>query len=403
MGAARSLLAAEEHVWTRLISAGPRHRPDNLVVTSALTKSAERISRLTDRLGSARLEGVVICPGPNMTYYTGVKAQLLERPFVLLVQSDGPSHLLVPKLEAGPFRESGLDLVLHEWDDNQGPRAAFEGLFSKIRYTATEWGCEGRVPFGFLDHLQSRGMRLRPADDALQSIRSVKEPFELETIRRSAKILAGSYMKIPGFLREGMTERELSRSIVEDALAGGAESVETCMVQSGPRSADPHSDTSSRQIRRGESVVVDAVSFYEGYAADITRTFSIGGGDATLEETYESVLAAQEKGVLAAAAGVSVGEVDAAARDSLTRDGLGDRFIHRTGHGLGLEVHEAPYIVSGGRETLEAGMVFTVEPGAYLPQRLGVRIEDDLIATSGGVGGREVVTADVPKEFGWWR
>jgi Xaa-Pro aminopeptidase len=172
-----------------------------------------------------------------------------------------------------------------------------------------------------------------------------------------------------------------------------------CMVQSGPRAADPHSETSSRKIGRRESIVVDAVSFYQGYAADITRTFVIGN-DPMFERVYSSVLEAQQEAVAKALTGSAVGAVDKAARDSLKRDRLGERFIHRTGHGLGLEVHEAPYIVAGGRAKLESGMVFTVEPGAYLPGKLGVRIEDDLVATRDG---NEVMTHGLPKELGWWR
>ncbi len=196
-----------------------------------------------------------------------------------------------------------------------------------------------------------------------------------------------------------MSERELARLVVEETLANGAESVEPCMVQSGPRAADPHSDTSTRQVRKGDSVVVDVVSFYEGYAADITRTFMIGD-DPEFEKVYRSVLGAQDKAVSCAVNGAAVGDVDAAARDSLTADGLGEYFIHRTGHGLGLEVHEAPYIVSGGKKRLREGMVFTVEPGAYLPGKLGVRIEDNLIVTAKG---NEVITGELSKQFGWWR
>ncbi len=228
-----------------------------------------RISKLARQLNSSELAGVVICPGPNLTYYTGVRAQLLERPFLLFVGRDGALDLLLPKLEAGPFRGTGLDLAFHEWDDTEGPGRAFEELLSRIQKGS--WGCEGRVPFGFLDHLLRRGMKVEPCDYILQSIRAIKEPSELEAVRRSAKILVGAYLKIPGWLREGMTERELSRLVVEDVLANGGESMEMCMVQSGPRAADPHSETSSKKIARGESIVVDAVSIYEGYAADITR------------------------------------------------------------------------------------------------------------------------------------
>jgi Xaa-Pro dipeptidase len=257
------------------------------------TVMKRRASKLAKGLDSVELAGVVISPGPNMTYYTGTRAQLLERPFLLLMQRDGNAHLLAPKLEAGPFRKLGFGLTIHEWDDTEGPNHAFEELFGEIGSKGV-WGCEGRLPFGFLDHLLTRGMKVEPVDEILQSIRAVKEPFELELIRDSAKILLGAYLKIPGSLREGMSERELSRRIVEDALAGGAEMMETCMVQSGSRAADPHSETSSKKIKRGESIVIDSVCFYEGYAADITRTFVIGKESSSFEKVYSSVLTAQE-------------------------------------------------------------------------------------------------------------
>jgi Xaa-Pro dipeptidase len=356
-----------------------------------------RAGKLAKELRSAGLEGAIIAPGPNLTYYTGVRAQLLERPFLLLMQSDGGAHLLAPKLETGPFRGS-IPLTVHAWDDTEGPSLAFKELLEGIDATGV-WGCDGRVPFGFVDHLLRRGLKVKPADAVLQSIREVKEPAELELIRKSAAILSGSILKVPEVLREGMTEKELARFISEDLLAGGADSVDPPMVQSGERAADPHSETSSRKVGRGESVVVDVVSTYGGYAADITRTFVLGSASA-VEKVYRSVLSAQERAIDSAKAGAATGKVDAAARDSLKKDGLAEYFIHRTGHGLGLEVHEAPYIVSGGRERLSKGMVFTAEPGAYIPGELGVRIEDDLVISEGGKG--EVITK-VPKEYGWWR
>jgi Xaa-Pro dipeptidase len=368
-----------------------------LAPASTVSNLKRRTRRLAERLRSAGLEGAIIVPGPNLVYYTGVRAHLFERPFLLLVQGDGDAHLLAPKLEAGPFRGS-IPLTVHAWDDNEGPSMAFRELLSGIGTKGT-WGCEGRVPFGFLDHLLTRGLKVKPADDILQSIREVKEPEELRLLERSAAILSGSILKVPGALREGMTEKELARFISDEATAGGADEVDP-MVQSGARAADPHSVTSTRKIRRGESVVIDVVSSYAGYAADITRTFMLGS-DAEVEKVYRSVLSAQQKAIDSVRAGVATGKVDAAARGSLKRAGLARYFIHRTGHGLGLEVHEAPYIVAGGRELLRAGMVFTVEPGAYIPGRLGVRIEDDVAISRGGEG--EVTTSTVPKEFGWWR
>ncbi len=357
----------------------------------------KRAGRLAVALRSAGLGGAIIAPGPNLAYYTGVRGHLFERPFLLLVQSDGDPHLLAPKLEAGPFRGS-IPLTVHAWDDTEGPSRAFRELLSSIDATAT-WGCEGRVPFGFLNHLLSRGLKVKPADAVLQSIREVKEQAELELIRKSTAILSNAMIKVPEVLREGMTEKELARFIADEELANGADESDP-MVQSGARAADPHTVTTARKIGRGESVVVDVVSSCAGYSADITRTFVLGS-DGEVEKTYRSVLSAQLKAIDAAKVGVAAGEVDAAARDALKKDGLAKYFIHRTGHGLGLEVHEAPYIVAGSRERLRAGMVFTVEPGAYIPGRLGVRVEDDVAMLKSGEG--EVLTGKVPKEYGWWR
>jgi Xaa-Pro aminopeptidase len=368
-----------------------------LTPVSKASNLKRRAGRLAHELRSAGLRGAIIAPGPNLTYYTGVRAHLFERPFLLLVQSDGDAHLLAPKLEAGPFRGS-IPLTVHAWDDTEGPSRAFKELLKSVDAKGT-WGCDGRVPFGFLNHLLSKGLKVKPADDILQSIREVKEPAELELVRKSAAILSMSMLKIPEVLMEGMTEKELARFILEDELASGADEVDP-MVQSGARAADPHSETSTRKIGRGESVVVDVVSFYGGYAADITRTFVLGR-ESSVEKTYQSVLSAQMKAIDAAKVGVATGNVDAAARDSLKKDSLAKYFIHRTGHGLGLEVHEEPYIVASGRELLRSGMVFTIEPGAYIPGKLGVRIEDD-VATSKG-GSCDVITSKVPKDYGWWR
>lgn len=356
-----------------------------------------RIGRLAKRLEKARLRGVVMVPGPNLTYYTGVKAHLYERPFLLFVESCGDARLLAPRLEAGPFKDS-IPLKVHAWTDNQGPSGAFRALFGGIGKEGV-WGCEGRVPYGFLNHLLAKGMKLEPADAILQGVREVKEPGEVELLKRSAAILSEAILKVPETLGAGVTEKEIALSIREDALEGGADEVDPT-VQSGARAADPHSATSGRKVGRGETVVADVVSSYKGYAADITRTFVVGRGPEA-ERTYRCVLSAQRKAIDSARAGATTGEVDAAARGSLTRDGLGRYFIHRTGHGLGLEVHEAPYIVASGRERLRPRMAFTVEPGAYIPGRLGVRIEDDVVISEGGKA--VVTTSKVPKDFGWWR
>ena len=170
------------------------------------------------------------------------------------------------------------------------------------------------------------------------------------------------------------------------------------LVQSGPRAADPHGLPSPKKIGRGESIIIDVGSTFDGYYSDITRAFCIGESR-EMERVYDRVLEANVAGIGEAARGVRVGRVDAAARGVLKKAGLGKFFTHRTGHGLGLEIHEAPYIVENGKEKLDSNMCFTVEPGAYIRGKLGVRIEDDVLID----GKKGVPITDTPKEFGWWR
>jgi Xaa-Pro dipeptidase len=231
----------------------------------------------------------------------------------------------------------------------------------------------------------------------MQALREVKDGSEIALLRRSAKILSKSFEEFPGLIREGMTELELGRRATEIIYANGATKVDDLLVQSGPNAADPHWLPSQRRIRRGDGIVLDISSTFEGYYADVTRTLSLGAARA-LRDMYEKVLMAEELGIEAVSEGTPVGDVDAAARNQLARVGLGKYFIHRTGHGLGLEVHEAPYIVEGGKEKLRNGMCFTVEPGAYIRGKVGVRMEDDVLIEDGSA----VELTTPPKEFGWW-
>jgi Xaa-Pro dipeptidase len=210
--------------------------------------------------------------------------------------------------------------------------------------------------------------------------------------------LSKSFEEFPSILKEGLTELQVAKAATDAIYANGATRVDDMLVQSGPRAADPHGLPSGKKIGRGESVVMDVGATFEGYYADITRTFCIGPSP-EVERVYEKVLEAETGGIAKAAQGVRVGAVDGAARSVLKRAGMGKYFFHRTGHGLGIEVHEAPYIVEGGEEKLQANMCFTVEPGVYIREKLGVRIEDDVLIE----GKRGVALTDTPKEFGWWK
>jgi Xaa-Pro aminopeptidase len=368
---------------------------------NAMVKPGEvyraRMKRLKAALAEDGLRGVVIVPGPNMRYYTGVNSLLLERPFMLLVPSEGEAHLVAPALESGPYRRGPVRLEVHQWTDSEGAGGAISAA-AREAGASGRWGIEGRTPFLYLHHLNRRA-RIEPGDaePILQRLRETKDDAEVRLLRKSGAILSRAFEEFPPLVREGVTEIDVAKRVSDLIYAHGATKVDDVLVQSGAMSADPHHLPDAKKLARGESVVIDVGATFEGYYADVTRTFCIGRS-AEFEKVYVRVLEAQEEAISAAVAGVTVGRVDSAARRALERARMGENFIHRTGHGLGLEIHEAPYIVPGGKERLGSNMCFTAEPGAYFRGKLGVRIEDDIL-----MGGRVgVAITDTPKEFGWW-
>ena len=367
-------------------------------VNSLLNQYSVRLGKLQEKAHENQLVGVILVPGPNLRYYTGGNSLLLERPFFMVVPTDGEPHLVAPTLESGPYLRSPVKIIIHSWTDADGPSKSIEETVSQLGLKG-RWGVEGSMPYGFIDALLKFAQpQLENAESILQDLRSVKDAQEIELLTRSARIISKSFLKIPRMLKAGMRELELAQKIAGEMHANGAESTPDVLVQSGPMAADGHHLPSRRKLRRKESVVVDATCTYGGYFADITRTFMIGR-DPAFERLYENVLEAQVEAVKASRTGATTGSIDDAARGCLRKKGLDKYFVHRTGHGLGLEVHEAPYIVPNGLEVIRSAMAFTIEPGAYMPGKTGIRIEDDLVSKEQG---RQVLTKAAPKEFGWW-
>jgi Xaa-Pro dipeptidase len=291
-----------------------------------------------------------------------------------------------------------VKIALHSWSDNEGSSKALQEVANEVRLVG-KWGLEGSVPYRYLHRLlQFAQPQLDNADPILQTIRAVKDQEEVRMLSRAASILSKSFLHAFQEMRAGISELEVAQKLNQSIASNGADSVQDVLVQSGPMAADGHHLPSSRKLRRKESIVVDATCTYGGYYADITRTFMIGK-DTAFEELYQSVLEAQVSAVKASRVGVTVGSIDHAARDCLRKRQLDSYFVHRTGHGLGLEVHEAPYIVPNGSEITRPSMAFTIEPGVYMQGKTGIRIEDDVITTEQG---NRVLTKSVPKEYGWW-
>jgi Xaa-Pro dipeptidase len=358
-----------------------------------------RLENLRRRINETELKGVILVPGPNLRYYTGVHSLLLERPYLLFIPKAGEPHLVAPRLEAGPFLRMSGEIKVHPWTDNEGPSEAFQQVSKTVSLNG-KWGPEGKTPFLFINNLlQYARPELEDAELLLQGIRELKRESEITLLRKAATILSKSFLDIPKLLKPGITELNLAQAIRERVYSNGAESVDDVLVQSGFFAADPHHLPSGRKIKRNESIVIDIACTYSGYFADITRTFTLGRNE-EFHQVYEKVRQAEEAAIDASTVGKTVGDVDYSARSLLERNGFGKYFIHRTGHGLGLEVHEAPYIVADGKETLQPSMVFTTEPGAYIPSNMGVRIEDDVMTTSRDC---DVLSESVPRDYGWWK
>lgn len=357
-----------------------------------------RLTKLQRAARSQNLNGVILVPGPNLRYYTGVNSILMERPFLLLVPNDNLPHLIAPTIESGPYRSGPLKIEVHSWTDNEGPTHALQDAVTSLKFSG-KWGMEGRAPFRFIKLLTNyTKAEFDEADSCLQALRQVKDDEEIRWLKRSASILSKSFLSIPSLIKPGMSESELGSRLAQTIRANGADGLDDILVQSGESSADPHHIASSRRIRRREPIVIDTGCTYSGYYADITRTIMIGN-DHKFEDMYEKVLEAQTAAIRESKAGITTGAIDYAARQTLRKYDLDIYFIHRTGHGLGLEVHEAPYLVENGMQILQPHMAFTVEPGIYIPLRMGIRIEDNILTTEGG---QSVMTRSLPKDYGWW-
>jgi Xaa-Pro dipeptidase len=359
----------------------------------------DRLHRLVEQAGAHGFDALALVPGPNLFYLTGLSFHLSERPVVALIPVDRPPAIVLPALEAVKVEGASVGLDAFPYTDEEGYTVAFQSACAALHLADCMMGVEAlrmRLLEIRLLERYGPGCRLLPAEDVLAEQRLRKDQRDLEHMRRAVAVTEAALRLTVRQVRVGMTEREIASLLMVEILqAGGEEMAFSPIVVAGPNSASPHATPTDRPIQSGETVVIDCGATVGGYAADITRTFAIGALEPELVRVYDVVQAANAAGRVAAGPGVSAEDVDQAARAVIDEAGYGEHFIHRTGHGLGLETHEPPYIVAGNERPLEPGMTFTVEPGVYLPGRGGVRIEDDVLVTAGGA---ESLTT-FPREF----
>jgi Xaa-Pro aminopeptidase len=324
-----------------------------------------------------------------MFYLAGLDLHTKLRLTLALFPAEGSPALVLPAMEAGRAEAAArAPLRLYPWRDEDGPDAALRQAVADLGLAGRAVGVEHTVMRVFeLRALEESapGCRVHDATPVLASLRMVKDADELAAMRRAVQIVEDALRAALAQARAGMTERELAALWEQGIRAAGSTPSFDTTVASGPNGANPHHASGERRLQPGDLVVLDGGAYYQGYASDITRTVAVGPISAEARRAYELVLAANGAGREAASLPGATGErIDAAARQVIEQGGYGEYFLHRTGHGLGIDIHEPPFIVAGSREPLPPGATFTVEPGVYLQGRLGVRIEDDVVITPGG-------------------
>lgn len=349
-----------------------------------------RLERLADSLDPDRYDGLVLNPGPTMRYALKLSFHLMERPVLAFVGRDGTVSVALPELEVTGLEGKPLDVKVFPYGETPSTWGnAVRQAAESVGLSSARLAIEPRSMRALeLDLIRSAlpDVVCKSAPELLDRLRLVKDAHELALMREAVRIAEAGLADTVPHIRVGVTERELANRLVENLLRNGADvSLPFApIVASGPNTADPHAEPTDRAIENGDAVLVDWGAAYRGYFSDLTRVFCVGSPPDRLADIARIVGEANAAGRAAARPGVTAADVDKATRDVIERAGFGDRFTHRTGHGIGIEVHEAPYIRGDSDEVLQAGMTFTIEPGIYLPGQFGVRIEDDVVVTDHG-------------------
>jgi Xaa-Pro aminopeptidase len=348
----------------------------------------QRTSRCQALMQERGVDLLALSPGPNLHYLSGFREEPGERLLLLLLPSEGSPCFIAPQLYEEHLRRDSWVEDLRIWRDGEDPIPLLQRAIQEKAPSVRRISVDDRMWALFLLPLLQvcPNARFEVASQLLSELRMRKDPRELEQMRKAATIVDEVFEWVCQQSIEGLTERELAGALEAEMRRRGAEGIafET-LVASGPNGALPHHRAGERRIQRGDLVILDYGCRIGGYHSDITRTVACGPPDEQARKIYEIVQQVQEAAVQAVRPGVPAQEVDRTARSLITQAGYGERFIHRTGHGIGLEVHEPPYIVEGNDLPLEAGMTFSVEPGIYLPGQLGIRVEDIVAVTAEGV------------------
>lgn len=349
----------------------------------------QRVAALSQRMDDNDLDYVVVLPGANFTYNTGFTREIGDRPLVAFFSADGYPSFIAPRLELKAINQVlSYDARIFSYTDAQGYENAFTEACARLKLSGKRIGVEYRgMRLLELRQLEQNltDCEIRQADTLLMEGRMTKDTEELTCIREAIRITEQALNATLTQIRAGQTELEVQSILHMELFRAGVDGLAfPSIVLSGGRATLPHGTAGEREIVEGDCLLFDFGGKCGNYMADITRTFAIGTTDPEWKDIYEVVKGANAAARKLASPGVKAEDVDSAARAVIEEAGYGDYFTHRTGHSLGLEVHEPPYIVAGDKTNLQPGMTFTIEPGIYIPDKYGVRIEDDVLVTENG-------------------
>ena len=342
--------------------------------------TAGRIDATQHAMRARGIDALLVSIGSDLPYLTGYRAFPLERITALVLPADGDPALFVPELEAPRVHTS---VAVHAWAETDDPFGLMAAMLPKTGTIAVGDQMWASFLIAFQAHLT--GASFVDAEPLMASLRVIKEADEVAALRDAAHGVDRVADELCNVRFSGRTEREISRIVTDLTLASGHDSVSFAIVASGPNGASPHHEASDRTIRPGDAIVIDFGGRVRGYGSDTTRMYCVGHTPDGFEDAYAVLVSAQKAAVGAVRPGMTAESIDAAARSIIDDAGYGRFFIHRTGHGIGLDAHEQPYLVEGNEQPIEAGMAFSIEPGIYLPKRWGMRVEDIVVAVEGGV------------------
>ncbi len=352
--------------------------------------SATRLQRLKESMDQKGFSAVAVNAGPSLTYLTGLHFHLMERPVVMIFTLDAEPTIILPVLEQAKLDQLPFPATVYAYGENPAEWSnIFREALLKLNLSGKKVGVEpSRLRLLEYDYLRSAGSEANfiNGSEVFAALRSIKDTEEIACMRKAVEIAEAALEATLPMVKIGATEKEIASELFLQLLRHGSDTSLpfSPIISSGPNGANPHAQPSARQLVAGDMLVIDWGASFIGYSSDITRTFAVGEIDSEAENIHKIVQQANAAGRAAGRPGVSCATVDKATREVIKQAGYGLFFTHRTGHGIGMECHEEPYIRGDNEQLLKKGMTYTVEPGIYLAGRNGVRIEDDVLVTADG-------------------